>query len=69
MKPIVLVLGLILAAPVATPALADDPAILTVTGRGEVQADPDMATISLGVVTRDAAAADALSRPGSRPTA
>ncbi|MAN15938.1 MAG: SIMPL domain-containing protein [Dinoroseobacter sp.] len=66
MKPIVLVLGLILAAPVATPALADDPAILTVTGRGEVQADPDMATISLGVVTRDAAAADALSRNSAR---
>ena len=53
------------AAAVATPALADvDPAFaattLNLSAYGEARADPDMATISLGVETQGATAADAM---------
>lgn len=58
MKPIVLILGLFL----ACPAWAEEAATLQITGVGEVSVRPDMATVSLGVVTQDEAAAEALAR-------
>jgi len=44
-------------------ALADDhsPATITVTGEGTVMAAPDLATVSLGVTTQGATAAEAMS--------
>ncbi|MEZ5913015.1 MAG: SIMPL domain-containing protein [Paracoccaceae bacterium] len=57
---------LILAAPVA--ALAEA-ATITVTGEGQVQAAPDMATLSLGVTTEAATAAEALAENTARLTA
>ncbi|WP_071674708.1 SIMPL domain-containing protein [Nioella nitratireducens] len=44
----------------AAPAMAADMATMVVTGRAEVAAAPDMATIRVGVVTHDVAAARAL---------
>jgi uncharacterized protein YggE len=50
---------LMMAAPL--PALAaDEAARITVTGEGRVDATPDMATVSLGVVTEGATAAEAM---------
>ncbi len=46
----------------ASPALAEDMATMVVTGRGEVAAAPDVATIRLGVVTHDEQAAPALAQ-------
>jgi uncharacterized protein YggE len=42
------------------PALAQDAAIVTVTGEATVEATPDSATISLGVTTDGATAAEAM---------
>lgn len=54
-----LVAIVMLAAPV--PALAaDEAARITVTGEGRVDAAPDMATVSLGVVTQGTTAAEAM---------
>jgi len=50
---------------VAAPALADEdtlPRTLSVTGRGEVTAPPDMARVSLGVTTEGNTAGQALDR-------
>jgi uncharacterized protein YggE len=41
-------------------ALAEDAALITVTGEGHVEARPDMATVTLGVVTQGANAAEAM---------
>jgi uncharacterized protein YggE len=49
-----------LALPMAAPALAQDAAIVTVTGEATVEATPDSATISLGVTTDGATAAEAM---------
>jgi len=56
MKNILLALALL----VAGPASAEDPATMTLTGFGEVAATPDMAMLSLGVVTQGQTAAGAL---------
>ena len=56
MKRLLLVFALIL----ASPALAHDGSVLTLSGRGEVATPPDMATIRLGVVTENAVAATAV---------
>lgn len=56
MKRIVFAVALFLAGP----TWADDPATMVITGVGEVAVAPDMATISLGVITHDDVAADAL---------
>jgi hypothetical protein len=53
-----LLLSAALALPLAAPALADN--VITVTGEGTVQVTPDMATISLGVTTDGASAAEAM---------
>lgn len=57
-----LALAAALALPVAAPALADDamPPMITVTGEGVVEAAPDIATLSIGVTTQGATAAEAL---------
>ncbi len=49
---------LLLATPIA--GFAADPAQITVTGEGRVEARPDMATVTLGVVTQGATAAEAM---------
>lgn len=54
------VLALPLMLPLALPALADTPATITVTGRGAVEAVPDMAVLSLGVTTSAVTAAEAM---------
>lgn len=48
--------------PFAQPLLAEErmPATITVTGDGQVQAPPDLATVSLGVTTEGATAAEAM---------
>lgn len=56
MKNILLALALL----VAAPAWAENPATMTLTGVGEVAATPDMATLSVGVVTYGQTAAAAL---------
>ncbi len=53
-----LLLSAALVLPIAAPALADN--VITVTGEGTVQVTPDMATISLGVTTDGASAAEAM---------
>jgi uncharacterized protein len=50
---------LMLAVPLA-PARAEDAARITVTGEGRVDARPDMATVTLGVVTEGETAAEAM---------
>ena len=53
------VLAMALALPL--PATAQDaPALITVTGTGTVEAAPDIATLTIGVTTEDATAAEAL---------
>lgn len=53
-----LLLSAALALPFSTAALAE--AVVTVTGEATVEATPDMATISLGVTTEGASAAEAM---------
>ena len=53
-----LLLSAALVLPLAAPALADN--VITVMGEGTVQVTPDMATISLGVTTDGASAAEAM---------
>ncbi|MDB5660568.1 MAG: hypothetical protein JWS10_3183 [Cypionkella sp.] len=53
-----LFLSAALALPLAAPAFADN--VITVTGEATVQVTPDMATISLGVTTDGASAAEAM---------
>jgi uncharacterized protein YggE len=63
MRPLsALFLSAALALPVAAPALAEDamPAMITVTGEGVVEANPDIATMMIGVTTQGATAAEAL---------
>lgn len=56
-----ILLSTALALPVTGAALADvPPPVISVTGEGTVQAVPDMATLSLGVTTQGATAAEAL---------
>ncbi|MFO7921321.1 DUF541 domain-containing protein [Rhodobacteraceae bacterium W635] len=64
MKSHLLALALFLAGP----AWAEDPATMTLTGRGEVAATPDMATLSLGVVTQGQSAAAALGQNSGQLT-
>ncbi len=56
MKRIVLILAVIL----GNAAWADDPATMVITGQGRIAAEPDMAVITLGVVSHDEHAAEAL---------
>lgn len=58
--PLAAALATLMALPLAAPAFADE-ARITVTGEATVQAVPDIATISLGVTTEGATAAEALS--------
>lgn len=44
----------------AVPALGAETALITVTGEGSVEAKPDMATVTLGVMTEAATAAEAM---------
>lgn len=55
-------LALVLSLPVAQAARAEGPApaLITVTGEGTVQRAPDIATLSLGVTTTGATAAEAM---------
>ena len=55
-----LALSTALALPNTLPALADEPATISVTGEGVVEAAPDIATISLGVTTEAPTAAAAM---------
>jgi hypothetical protein len=55
-----LVTALLLGSALSSPVLAADSALITVTGEGTVEAKPDMATISLGVTTEGATAAEAM---------
>lgn len=55
-----LALSTALALPTTLPALADEPATISVTGEGVVEAAPDIATISLGVTTEAPTAAAAM---------
>ena len=52
--------ALFLALALAVPAGAEDRALITVTGEGVVTAEPDMATVSLGVITNGTTAAEAM---------
>lgn len=54
----VLALSTALALPIAAPALAE--ATITITGEASIAAAPDMATVSLGVTTEGATAAEAM---------
>jgi uncharacterized protein len=66
------VLGLALFLPFAQPVLADAevvPATITVTGEGQVQAAPDLATVSLGVTTTGETAAVAMEANSAALTA
>ncbi|NEY89406.1 SIMPL domain-containing protein [Tabrizicola oligotrophica] len=54
----ILALSTALALPLAAPALAE--ATITVTGEASIAATPDMATVSLGVTTEGATAAEAM---------
>jgi uncharacterized protein YggE len=61
MRPVKSALAaMLMSASLALPALAADPGQITVTGEGQVEARPDMATVSLGVTTRAATAAEAM---------
>lgn len=55
-----LVMALLLGAALWSPALAAETALITVTGEGSVEAKPDMATVTLGVTTEGATAAEAM---------
>ena len=55
-----LLLAIALAIPLAGVAFAADPARITVTGEGRVDAAPDMATITLGVTSQGTTAATAM---------
>lgn len=60
---LIMILLPVLCLPVVAPASeADAPRVIVVTGTGEVTAQPDMATIRLGVTHRDADARDAMDR-------
>ncbi|WP_095590009.1 SIMPL domain-containing protein [Actibacterium ureilyticum] len=50
MRPLILALALLLSSALAGLAETTPPRTITVTGQGQVQAAPDMATITLGVV-------------------
>ncbi len=52
--------ALMLSTAFVLPALAEDMARITVTGEGHVEARPDMATVSLGVMTEGTTAAEAM---------
>lgn len=60
---------LALAATASTPALADNRSLLTVTGQGEANAAPDMATITVGAVSEADTASDALTRNSTQVSA
>jgi uncharacterized protein YggE len=53
--------GLLIACALSLPAFAGDPHIISMTGHGEVKAEPDMATLNAGVTTNAPSAAAALS--------
>jgi uncharacterized protein len=54
------VLATVLSVPMTVAAYAESAAIISVTGEGQVAANPDMATITLGVTTTGATAAEAM---------
>lgn len=56
----ILALTTALSLPFALPAFAEGPATISVTGEGTVSSVPDLATISLGVTTTAATAAEAM---------
>jgi len=61
MRPITALIPLILATGLSMPALAaNEPALISVTGTGEVSAAPDTAFINSGVTTQGATAREAL---------
>lgn len=55
-----LILTSALALPLAAPAMAESAGVITVTGEASIPATPDMATVSLGVTTEGATAAEAM---------
>ena len=65
----ILALTTALSLPFAVPALAEGPATISVTGEGTVSSAPDLATISLGVTTTAATAAEAMSANSQALTA
>ena len=56
----ILALSTALCLPFALPAMAEGPAIISVTGEGTVSSAPDIATVSLGVTTTATTAAEAM---------
>lgn len=61
MRPIIALIPLLLATSLSLPALAaNEPALISVTGTGEVSAAPDTAFINSGVTTQGATAREAL---------
>lgn len=64
-----LALSTALALPLAAPALAEGAGLITVTGEASLPATPDMATISLGVTTEGATAAEAMAANNTALTA
>lgn len=55
-----LALSTALVLPLAAPAIAEGTGLITVTGEASIPATPDMATVSLGVTTEGATAAEAM---------
>ncbi len=70
-KQSTLALGLLMAALLVAPMASaeDDKRRITVTGKGEVKAVPDIAVMSIGVETEAKAPSDALAENASRMTA
>lgn len=54
---------------VSAAAASEEPAVIRVTGQGEVAAAPDMATITLGVVSNAATAAQAMAETSDKTAA
>ena len=73
MRPITALIPLLMLTAMSVPAFAQDAAMISVTGTGEVSAAPDTAFINSGVTTQGATAREALdantaaSSGGGRP--
>jgi uncharacterized protein len=61
-----LAMALVAGAALAAPVLAQTPAQITVTGEGQVEAAPDMATMTLGVTTEGPTPAEAMAANSSQ---
>jgi uncharacterized protein YggE len=60
MRPITALIPLLLATAFAAPAFAADPALISISGNGQVTAAPDTAFVNSGVTTQGATAREAL---------